>query len=200
MNKQEFLAQLRKNLFGLPQKDIEERLSFYEEMIDDRMEEGCSEEEAILAIGLTEKIAAQIINETPLAKIAKERIKPKRKPAPWEIILLVLGSPIWLSLGIAAAAVILSLYISLWAIIISLWAVFGSLIGGSIGSLAAGSIFLLHSDPLTGCLMLSAGLICIGLSIFAFFGCKGATKGIVLLTKRIAFGTKNCIIKKEDAS
>ncbi len=200
MNKQEFLLQLRKNLFGLPQKDIEERLSFYEEMIDDRMEEGCSEKEAILAIGPTEKIAAQIINETPLAKIAKERIKPKRKPAPWEIILLVLGSPIWLSLGIAAAAVILSLYISLWAIIISLWAVFGSLIGGSIGGLAAGSIFLLHSDPLTGCLMLSAGLICLGLSIFAFFGCKGATKGIVLLTKRIAFGTKNCIIKKEDAS
>ena len=76
MNKQEFLLQLRKNLFGLPQKDIEERLSFYEEMIDDRMEEGCSEEEAILAIGPTEKIAAQIISETPLAKIAKKKAGP----------------------------------------------------------------------------------------------------------------------------
>lgn len=29
MSKQEFLAQLRKSLSGLPQEDIEERLTFY---------------------------------------------------------------------------------------------------------------------------------------------------------------------------
>ena len=45
MRKQEFLAQLRKALSGLPQDEIEERLTFYGEMIDDRMEEGLSEEE-----------------------------------------------------------------------------------------------------------------------------------------------------------
>ena len=49
MGKQEFLAQLRKGLQGLPQEDIEERLTFYSEMIDDRMEEGLSEEEAVSA-------------------------------------------------------------------------------------------------------------------------------------------------------
>lgn len=40
MSKQEFLAELRKALSGLPQGDIEDRLTFYSEMIDDRMEEG----------------------------------------------------------------------------------------------------------------------------------------------------------------
>ena len=44
MNKQEFLAGLRKGLSGLPQEDIEERLLFYSEMIDDRIEEGMEEE------------------------------------------------------------------------------------------------------------------------------------------------------------
>ena len=39
MNKQEFLAELRKRLSGLPQADIEERIVFYSEMIDDRTEE-----------------------------------------------------------------------------------------------------------------------------------------------------------------
>ena len=39
MTKQEFLAELRRGLSGLPQNDIEERLNFYSEMIDDRMEE-----------------------------------------------------------------------------------------------------------------------------------------------------------------
>ena len=43
MNKQDFLVQLRKGLSGLPQDDIEERLTFYKEMIEDRMEEGFSE-------------------------------------------------------------------------------------------------------------------------------------------------------------
>ena len=44
MNKQEFLAELRKGLSGLPQDDIEERLIFYDEMLEDRIEEGLSEE------------------------------------------------------------------------------------------------------------------------------------------------------------
>ena len=45
MGKQEFLEQLRKQFSSLPQADIEEQLSFYSEMIDDRMEEGLSEED-----------------------------------------------------------------------------------------------------------------------------------------------------------
>ena len=51
MNKSEFLGALRKGLHGLPQDDIEERLAFYGEMIDDRTEEGLSEEEAVSAVG-----------------------------------------------------------------------------------------------------------------------------------------------------
>ena len=34
MNKQEFLMKLRKALSGLPKDDIDERLTFYSEMID----------------------------------------------------------------------------------------------------------------------------------------------------------------------
>ena len=61
MNKQEFIRQLSEKLSGLPQTDIEERLAFYSEMIDDRMEDGISEEEAVLAIGDVDSIARQII-------------------------------------------------------------------------------------------------------------------------------------------
>jgi uncharacterized membrane protein len=49
MGKQEFLTRLGKALSGLPREDIEERLNFYSEMIEDRMEEGLSEEEAVAA-------------------------------------------------------------------------------------------------------------------------------------------------------
>lgn len=199
MNKQEFLAELRKGLSGLPQDDVEERLTFYGEMIEDRIEEGLWEEEAVSAVGSVDEIAAQIIADTPLAKSAKETMKPKRRLKAWEIVLLVLGSPIWLSLLIAVCVVILSLYISLWSVIISLWAVFASFIGCAFGGIAVGIGFAFGSNGLTGIAMIGAGVVCAGLSIFTFFGCKAVTTGTVRLTKKIAIGIKNCFIKKEEA-
>ena len=195
MRKQEFIDRLEKGLSGLPQSDIEERLSFYSEMIDDRMEEGLSEEEAVLAVGSVEGITSQIIADTPIAKLAKERVKGNRQLRPWEIILIVLGSPVWLSLGIAAVAVIFSLYIALWSVIISLWAVFVSLIACTIGCLAAGIVVACTGNALPGIAVLAAGLTCAGLSIFAFYGCKAATRGILLLSRKTAAWIKNCFVK-----
>jgi len=197
MSKQEFLAQLRKGLDGLPQDDIEERLLFYSEMIDDQMEEGLPEEEAVSAIGAVDEIVAQVVAETPLVKIAKERIRSKRRLRVGEIVLLALGSPIWLSLGIAAFAVILSLYISLWAVIISLWAVFASFAACSIGGVLACVVFTVGGNGASGLAMLAAGIVCAGLAIFMFYGCKAVTDGTLILTKKMAIWIKNCFIRKE---
>ena len=46
MNKQEYLAQLRAALACLPEGEIEESVAFYTEMIDDRVADGLTEEEA----------------------------------------------------------------------------------------------------------------------------------------------------------
>lgn len=199
MSKQEFLAQLRKGMSGLPQDDVEERLAFYSEMIEDQMEEGLSEEEAVSAVGSVSEIVAQVVADIPLAKIAKERIKPKRRLSAGEITLLVLGSPIWLSLGIAAFAVIFSLYVVLWSVIISLWAVFASLAACAFGSVIGCIIFAVSGNGVSGIAVLAAGLVCAGLSIFLFYGCKAATKSALILTKKIAIWIKNCFIKKEEA-
>lgn len=198
MNKQEFLAQLRKGLTGLPKDDIDERLTFYNEMIEDRIEEGLSEEEAISETGSVGEIAAQTIADTPLAKIAKERIRTKGRLKAWEIVLLVLGSPIWLSLGIAAAAVILALYVSLWSVIVSLWAVFGSLAVCAAGSVPMCFFLVAGGSGASGIVTLSAGIICAGLSILMFYACKETTGCILLLTKKFAVWLKNCFIKKEE--
>jgi len=199
MSKQEFLLRLRKGLSGLPQDDIEERLIYYSEMIDDRMEEGFSEEEAVAEIGSVDEIAAQIVSEIPFTKFVKEKIKPKKRLGAWEIILIILGSPIWLSLLIAAFAVIFSLYAALWAVIISLWAVFGSLIGFAFGEIAAGIGFTLGGYEVSGIAMIGAGVVGAGLSIFLCFGCKAVTKGILLLTKKVALGIKNCFVNRREA-
>ncbi len=197
MNKQEFLIGLEAKLSGLPKKDVQDRIGFYSEMIDDRMEEGSSEENAILSIGSSDEIAAQIIEEIPVMKIVKEQIKPKRKMQAWEIILLILGAPIWLSLLISVFAVILSVYVSLWAVVISLWAVFVSLLACAFSGIGAGLMFSFGNQALSGALLISAGLICAGLSVFTFLGCKAATKSVALIPKYIASKIKNNCIKKE---
>ena len=121
MNKLDFILTLRGRLENLPQEDVEDRLRFYMEMIEDRMEGGLSEEDAVAELGTVEEISAQIIADIPLAKLVKERVKPKRRLRAGEILLLVLGFPVWLPLLISAAAVVLSLYISLWAVLIPLF-------------------------------------------------------------------------------
>ena len=195
MNKQEFLARLREGLGGLPQNDVEERLAFYDEMIEDRMEEGLSECEAVASIGSVDEIISQIVADVPLSKIVKEKIKPARQLKVWEILLLVLGSPIWLSLVIAAVAVIVSLYASLWAVVISLWAVFASLAASFVGCLLACFVFLAGGNATAGVATLAAGLVCAGLSIFAFYGCFGITRGIGICTKNIAIWVKKRFVK-----
>ena len=112
MLKTAFLEALQSGLAGLPQQDIEERLAFYGEMIDDRMEEGLSEEEAVEAIGPVDRVINEIIAQTPLTKIVKERIKPKRSLRAWEILLLILGFPLWFPLMIVAFVLILVFYVS----------------------------------------------------------------------------------------
>ena len=198
MCKQEFLEQLQKGLSGLPREDIEERLSFYSEMIDDRMEEGLSEDEAVGEIGPVNGVVAQILADTPLAKIVKERVKPNRGMKAWEIVLLVLGSPIWLSLLIAAIAVILSLYISLWSVIISLWAVFASFAACSVGGVLACIVFAAGGSGASGLAMLAAGIVCAGLSILMFYGCRAATDGTLILTRKMAIRIKKRFIRKEE--
>ena len=117
----------------------------------------------------------------------------------WEIVLLILGSPIWLSLAVAAFVVILSLYVVLWSLIVSVWAIFAALAASALGVAFAGIVFAIFDNALVGVAMIGAAIVCAGLAIFMFFGCHEATKGIILLTKKLALGVKKCFVRKEKA-
>ncbi len=194
MSKQEFLEQLRKGLSGLPQQDIEERLIFYSEMIDDRMEEGLTEEEAVYEIGTVDAIVAQIVSETSLSKLVKEKVKPKRRFQAWEIVLLVLGSPIWLSLLLAAFSIVLAAYIVIWSIVVTLWAAEITLAAGSLYGIMSIIIFALQGSVTLGIAMLGIGIFCAGLSILLFFGCRAMDKGMLSLSKNMVFGIKSLFV------
>ncbi len=191
MNKQIFIAKLRSKLCGLPRRDIDERVSFYSEMIDDRIEDGLSEREAVMEIGSVDLIAEQIKKEAAAVKAAKRDGKTKRSLGSGQILLLILGSPIWLSLIIAAGAVCFSLYASAWAVVVSLWAAFASVVIASFGGVILSIVNVFLGNALTGAAVFSASLVCFGLSIFFFYGCKAISNGLIQLTKKILAGKKS---------
>ena len=196
MNKQEFLTALRNGLSGLPQEDINERIGFYSEMIDDRMEEGRSEEEAAAQIGPVEDVIAQIIGDTPFARIVKEKVRPKRSMRGWEIALLILGFPLWFPLLIAGAAVVFSFYVVLWSLIAALWAVEVALIASAFGGVAIAVVQAVRGNWLAAGAWLGGALLCGGLAILLFDGCKAATVGMARLTKKIAVKIKSWFMGK----
>lgn len=200
MTKISFLLALNKRLSSLPPSDVEERLRFYSEMIEDRMEEGLSEEEAVTAIGSLDEIVSQILIDLPPEATPKKAFKPKRKLRTWEIVLLALGSPVWFSLLMAAIAVLISLYAALWSVIVSLWAGFASLVTVGIYALVVAIVTAITDSLVKGCALLGGGLVCFSLSILFFIGGKAATKGTVLLTKRLTLSLKNRFCKKKEVT
>jgi uncharacterized membrane protein len=197
VTKLEFILHLREKLSGLPKDEVIERLNFYSEMIEDRVEDGLSEAEAVADIGTVDEIAAQIAEDIPLLKIAKEKIKPKRRMKTWEIVLIALGSPVWFPFAVVALAVIFALYVALWPVVASFWAVFASLAACALAALAFGIGTLALGNVPAGLAMIGASLVCAGLSVFAFFGCTAATDGTARLAKLIVCAVKRCFVRKE---
>ena len=189
--KDAFLKKLRKGLSRLPKAEIEEHIAFYSEMIDDRMEEGLSEEEAVKAVGKAEDIVAQILENTPA-----EKCKAKSRST-GTVLLLVLGSPVWFSLLVAAFSVVLSLWVSMWAVAISLWSVVVALAV----CLPAALLAALFVPAVAGSATLAAvgaGLVCAGLGIIMFFVCKGLTKGCAAVTKGLGRGIKAMFLGRSE--
>ena len=196
MSKQSFLNELKKRLSPLSKKEILEHLNFYNEMIDDMVEEGIGEEEAVLRIGNAEKIALQILSESG---VSESESASSKKYTGGEIALLILGSPLWLSLVIAAFAAVFSLYAALWSVIISLWAVFVSVAVCSPVGIIGGIVYSFGELRVTGFALIGIGVFFVGLSILLFDACKAAMRGAVILTANAGQKIKKCFGKKRGA-
>lgn len=152
MDKNTFLTKLQKRLKGLPEEDLQRTLEYYREMIEDRMEEGLTEEEAVAEIGSIEEIAEPILPKSA-----------KRKLNPWVIVLLILGFPVWFSLLAAAAAVVISVVASIYAVDVSLAA-------SGVGCVLCAIVYLVQCNFAGAAFLFGCGAVCIGLSVLCFIG------------------------------
>lgn len=203
MTKIEFSEQLKQTLVGrgLPREEAAKSVEFYLEMIDDRVEDGMNEEEAVAALGSIEDIAEQILYDLPLGVLVKSKIKNKKEknsnPA-LIIVLAILGFPIWFPLAIAVFVLILSLYIVIWSLIFAVFAVVATV--GLSGFVMLPAACFLFSENLAIALgAIGAGLFLIGLTILLYYPAKYAAKGLVKLTGSLLRGIKSLFIGKNSA-
>ena len=159
MTRNKYLKELRSFLGKLPKEDRKRILEFYNELIDDKLEAGQSEEEILGEFGSPEELAKQIFQDN-----GQTYSPPNTTSRIMRISAIVLGSPIWLSLLAVFLVLVFALFLVLWAVVVSFWCCVLGI------SLAAGGLGLLTGMGMRKLTLLCAQFTkksCVGL--FHFF-------------------------------
>ena len=196
MTRNEYLSALAAGLSQLPEEERKKQIGYYEELFADMREEGLSDEEIAEKLGNPKKAAEEILAEMPLPLLIKSRVKPKKGWNVLTVILLILGSPIWLSIAIALLAVILSVYVVIWAVVVVLFCVALAILAAGIFGVVLFAVNLIPAT-VSSLFVLGLGLLCLGLTAPALLGALAVTKGVCKLTGRIARWIRSLFIRKE---
>ncbi len=169
MTRLEFLSALSEKLGALDEADRLQTLSYYSEMISDRVEEGETEEEAVAALGGIEEIALRAISERPVTGETPAPEKVPEAPARARRAGRIVSA--------ATAFVWIPLLFALWA------AIFALLVAG-VAVAVAGIVCIgagIGNDK--GLPMIGSGMIGVGIGI-------ALTAGSIALCRRVAKLTK----------
>jgi len=198
MNKWEFLSMLRDRLGSLPEDDIRSSVDYYSEMIDDRMEEGLSEEESVAAVGSLDEIISQICVGAPSPKSVGEDVQPEPRPKrkTWKIVFLAVTSPVWLVLLAAALLILVAFFIVVWSLVIVVYAATVSFAAGAVACILGAFLYLPFGTIAQGMLYLGTGLVCAGITVFLVTGSKWVSKAVFLLNKKILLGIKTGFVEE----
>lgn len=172
---------------GLSQQEFAQKLSVVRQTVS-KWEKGLSLPDSDMLIKIAEVLGTSVSSLLEEEKPEGNIVTPSKEDAVrrvgvLEIVLLVLGSPLWISLLIVAISIILSLYAVLWSLVISVWSVFGAFVSCGCGFTTGGLIIAITQNTVSGIALFGAGLLLLGLSIFTFLGALAATKGATWLSK-----------------
>ncbi len=199
MTKSEFVSALSARLAHLPQQERDKATTYYSEIVEDRMEDGMGEEEAVAALGSVEEAAQSAMLDMPLPVLVKARVNESRDKARsrtlW-IVLAVAGAPFWLPVAASLAGTFFGLYLTLWGLIVTLFAVLLALgVAGLTGSVGGVAGLFTVSVP-AGLFAIGASLAILGVALFLFKPVCLIAKWLALLTVRFVKFIKSLFIGK----
>ena len=180
MTRDEFLGRLGELLACLPADQVRETQEFYAEAIADRMEDGMGEEEAVAAMGAPGEVAEAVLDDLPAVPRAIARTRRRSTKLLW--VLTIVGSPVWVPLLLAFAAVAVAVYVCIWILALCVWIVAAALGGVGVVELvfAACGVVIGHIPYVLA--SAGVGLGFIGAALLAGTGAWAASKQIARLS------------------
>ena len=182
MTRDEFLDRLGELLACLPTEQMEETKAFYAEAIADRMEDGMSEEEAVAAMGTPGEVAEATLDDLPAVPRAIARTRRRSTALLW--VLTIVGSPVWVPLLAAFAAVAVTVYICIWVLALCVW-----IVAAALGGVGVVELLLRrkrrHQSAYrsrTALAVGGVGLGLVGVALFVGAGAWAASKQIARLS------------------
>lgn len=186
MNKDQFLSVLAEALKKMPREERYRTLAYYDELIDDRVEEGENEYAVVESLGSPQTIANELLGVEE-----EEKNKTYSKSAKiWITVLLVLGFPLWGSLLLAAAMLVMVVYILLYIPILILGVLSISFFAGAILGIVGSPVLAINLGLFTGGLpaalfQLGGCIAILGLSLLCVVALVSVTKAIVKISRNI---------------
>lgn len=166
MNKADFLLALTRKIQNLPQAERIRLIDYYDELIEDYIEEGYTEVDAVRRLGDFNQILKEIgVDHYESNRVKKQMIR----------LAIILGFPLWGSILLSIWCLLFSVYILIGCWPLIMFALCFSLIVvgivGVFGGLAIMSVTFFY-----GLFQLGLGLTFVGLSYYSINGLLYASK------------------------
>lgn len=159
--RQEYLSQLTELLsYRVSPSLVQSTVEYYDQTIIELMEAGYSEADAVAELPTPKAVLASLVDE-PMPS-------PKRKLPLIVIILLVISSPLWGSLALAAAAILFSFYIVAWCLPFTGFTIGASFVFGGVVAMVT-SPWAFFDTIFVGVTQFGVGLTILGLGIIALW-------------------------------
>ena len=211
MTAEEYIAELTRLLYSVPEPEREEAVAFYRESIADRIDDGLSEEEAVASLVSPAEAACAILSnraeteESAVSEVADasaeaveaasmEPVRPVQPASfwtrlkhgqltPWEWVGVVLGSIIWLPLLAAAFGVAVGVVAVIFSLYLCLWVLIACvwITGAALVVAAPANVVFILWGAQLG--NVSYVLVNAGYSLIAFGGGMWILRGALKLTK-----------------
>lgn len=168
LNKEEFLNDLSHKLEPLQKGEREKTLSYYTEIIDDRIENGMSEEEAVSQMEDTKTIAEKLLPQEHTSKTTSEKVFDfidnffTKHGYLFVLAILVFSFPIWGPIVLGAFTLIGIFFVILFVLIAA----------GAISSIVALAIAIsfVTQSVLSALSALGVSMFCAGFAILTTIG------------------------------
>lgn len=180
MTRDEFLGRLGELLACLPADQVRETQEFYAEAIADRMEDGMGEEEAVAAMGAPGEVAEAVLDDLPAVPRAIARTRRRSTTLLW--VLTIVGSPVWVPLLLAFAAVAVAVYVCIWILALCVWIVAAALGGAGMVELVFAACGVVIGHVPYALVSAGMGLGLVGVALFVGAGAWAVSRQIARLS------------------